>query len=245
MSMRSKIKDILNENYKSPIGPMGEKQNRGKLAKQKEDRERKMEERAQGKNLKPLKEKKKTTKKEEEIDPREIAREQRKQLKGEMRLTPKELVVSHLIEYVETRRSKPMLEIFELLDEYPKLKKYVKEMSKKKLPKNEFAVYSGRERLDEEVGSEGKRAGDNPHNWYMSQFTARESADVDDGYLIETKVTPDDVLLYIPAFTKLMEKCILEGLVEEPESNVLRKAKKQNELILPAKFNTGLIMETW
>jgi hypothetical protein len=60
---------------------------------------------------------------------------------------------------------------------------------------------------------------------------------------MEAKITPDKVLIYLPAFSKDIEKLIFNGKIHEPESNVVRKAKNLNEVVLPQNIDTGLVLE--
>ncbi|MFW6130013.1 MAG: hypothetical protein ACOC56_02440 [Atribacterota bacterium] len=63
-------------------------------------------------------------------------------------------------------------------------------------------------------------------------------------YIMECKVNPEDVVIYLPAFSKLLERVILEGLVDEPMCNVIRECKVRQEIVLPAeKYNEGYIVE--
>ena len=236
MSVRNKIQEIFNENYKSLNGAFGEKQNKGKMYLRREDAKRKRIERSKNKP-------KKDDKIEQDLDPSEIIKQQRRQLQGGLRLTPLETFTSKLIYYVETRKPKHILDAIELMEDYPKLGKYVKEQSKKCLPKYEFCAYAMRERLDEEIGQLGKRIDGDYHNWTLSRANANSVFnECDSPYLMECKINPSDVIIYIPAFTKLMEKLIIEGLIEEPSLNVIRESKKREEIILPGKYNEGYII---
>jgi hypothetical protein len=239
-TIRDKIRSILSENYKSLIGEMGEKQNRGTLTKRREDAIRKRKERE--KTRKPKKQTEKTS--NPLIDAEELQRQRRRELVGELKLTPKEALASRLIAYLESSHSKHMLEVFELLEDYPGVKKWARKMSQEALPKNPFNVYAARERIDENIGDSGCRREGNPHNWTLSRHRTKEIWEgCSERYIMECKVTPTDVILYLPAFTKLMERVIFEGLVDEPKVNVLRKAKRQEEIILPERYSSGIIVE--
>lgn len=245
MHARDKIKEILGENYKSPNGAFGEKQNRGKLINRREDAARKRKERARANN-KPEKANRTKRNGQEPIDPTELKRQQRRNLTGEMRLTPYEAVGSRLVAYLETGKSKHMQDIFELMEEYPKLRKYIKEKSKKALPKFDFKVYASRPLLDEEVGGKGYRHNEGMRNWTLSKsMTERVFKENENCYIMECKVSPEDVVIYLPAFSDLVERVIMEGLVDEPmNKNVIRECKVGQEIVLPAeKYNEGYIVE--
>jgi hypothetical protein len=166
-------------------------------------------------------------------------------LEGEMRLNLKETFLKHLVEYVSTRKSKPMREALKLMDEYPKLKRYAMRKSHQALPTRGFAVYAVREStMTEEIGSPGYRSGDNAHNWCLNKQQAKRNTDVSDSYyILEAKILPKHVLLYLPAFASELEEFIYEGKIQEPEANIVRMAKQQNEAILPSNIDTGLIVE--
>jgi len=237
MQIREKIKQILEENYKSLVGTFGEKQNKGKMYLRREDAKRKRKERAKDKSSNKIVEN------EDCVDPKEIVKQQRRNLKGGLRLTPLETFAAKLIYYIETKKQKHIIEAIELMEDYPKLGKYVKEQSKKILPKYEFCVYAGRERLDEEIGQISQRSDGDYHNWTLSKESVKYVFNESESpYTMECKIVPDDVIIYIPAFTQLMENVILEGLIEEPSKNVIRDAKKQEEIILPGKYNEGYII---
>lgn len=206
-------------------------------ARRNKDRRRKMIER---KREKMLKGKQKAAEKGEgqPVDPREL-------LLGEFKLTLKESFVNKLMEYVITRKSAALREAVELMNEYPNLKKYVIEKSQRVLPKKPFCVYACRESsLTVEVGSAGKRSGNGPHLWCLSKHGASQNNNMlESFYIMEARITPNHALLYIPAFTDDMEKLIFSGKIEEPNENVLRNARRQNEVLLPGNINQGLIVE--
>lgn len=165
-------------------------------------------------------------------------------LANELRLTLKEAFGVYLAEYLSTGKSKYVMEAIKLMEEYPALNQYVKETSQKSLPKQSFCVYSTREHLDEDVGSVAYRSGSKPHNWYLTAHQAKEnSTHLDDHMVMEAKITPDKVLIYVPAFNQLIEKLIFDGKMEEPTSNILRIAKTKGEVILPPSVDSGLIVE--
>jgi hypothetical protein len=240
MSVRDKIKEILSENYKSLNGTFGQKQNKGKSYLRREDAKRKKKQRAKADNKPKTK---KELEEEQSLSPKEKAKLQRRQLEGEMKLTPLECIGSRLAAYLETRNSKHMFEIFGLMEDYPELAKFVRDKSVAALPKYPFNVYSTREWLGESIGDRGHRS-DGRHNWYLSKQKAKKLTECDKFKLIECgQVSPEDVILYIPAFSKLIERCILEGLIDEPSKNVVREAKTCEEIVLPEKYVEGVIIE--
>lgn len=163
---------------------------------------------------------------------------------GELRYTPKEAFLVHLVEYLNTGKSKHMMNALKLMEEYPVLAKYIKEKSQKELPHQPFSVYSVREHMDEEVGSPAYRSGDNPHNWYLTIPCAKDNCDhLHDHYVMEAKISPDKALIYLPAFSKDIEKLIFSGKIQEPETNVVRKAKSLHEIILPSHIDSGVVVE--
>lgn len=202
------------------------------------DKKRKRIERQGEQRKNRLKEKESLAKKTDTpIDPRTY-------LEGSMKYTLLEQFLAHLVEYLESGRSKPMLEVFSLMEEYPKLKEFVKNKSQEALPKNAFSVYAAREALHEDVGHPARRSGTNPHNWYLTKQHARDAAvNVSEAIIMEAKVSPDHALLYIPAFSGLLEKFILGGKIDEPQTNVVRKAKGCQEIVLPHHINSGLVIE--
>lgn len=235
-AIRNKFKEIFNESMGGITGFHPGVNATPKL-QQLKDRKRKKIERQGGQRQNKLKESKKT---KDDVPP-----DPRLNLSGELRFNVLESFINNVIGYLDTNKSRYMMEAFSLLEEYPKLKEYVKEKSLEGLPKNSFSVFSARERFNEEKGQPGYRTGDNPHNWSLTKHQARQNAAlVEKAIIIEAKISPDKVILYVPAFTKLMEKLILSGKIEEPKTNVIRKAKLQNEVILPQSINTGLIIET-
>lgn len=165
-------------------------------------------------------------------------------LKNELRLSLKEAFAVHLVEYLNTHKHKYIQEALKLMEEYPQLKQFVVETSKAALPNQSFSVYSAREHLDEEVGSPGYRSGDHPRVWCLTRHQMMECSDhMTHPMILEAKISPDKALIYIPAFTKLMENLVYSGKIDEPEENVIRKAKNRNEIILPSSIDTGMIVE--
>lgn len=207
-----------------------------KSAYRRKDARRKRRERSREKNGKQ--------KDQEEIYV-ETPEEKRARLNGQMKLSLKETFINDLMEYASTRRSKPMKDALSLMEEYPKLKRYVIEQSKKILPTRSFNAYSVREStMNEEVGSPGYRSGSNPHNWCLCKEQAKKNYGAANSYYVmECKILPKHVMIYLPAFTKEIENLIYSGKIDEPEQNVIRMIKQQNEVILPGDIDTGLIVE--
>lgn len=242
MSVRDKIKEILSENYKSFNGSFGQRQNKGKSYLRREDAKRKRKQRAKADSIKPKT--KKEIEEEKSLSPAEKRKQQRRQLQGELKLSPLECVASRLAAYLETRNSKHMFEIFELMEDYPETAKVIRKKSQECLPKYPFNVYTTREWMGESIGDRGSRSEGHSHNWYLSKHKAKKLTECDKFKLIECgQVSPEDVILYIPAFSKLLERCILEGLIDEPSTNVVREAKTCEEIVLPEKYLEGVIIE--
>jgi len=238
MGMRDKINKILNEAIGGATGfsRTGEDT---PLQHKNDDARRKRKER-QGKQrlnkIKSLKDKSKA-KDDDIIDPR-------LNMHGELRYTPKEAFLVHLVQYLHEGKSKHVMNALRLMEEYPNLAKYVRETSSTSLPRQAFSVYALREHFNEEVGSPAYRSGDNPHNWFLTVPCAKENCNHLDRHIImEAKITPDKVLFYLPAFSKDIENLIFSGKIEEPEINVVRKAKNLQELILPGNIDTGMVIE--
>lgn len=207
----------------------------------KKDARRKRRERAREKAISGAVKESKVSADAQEIDPRA-------NLEGPMRLTLKEAFLSNLVEYVTTRKSRPILEAIALMEEYPKLKKFATKKSREALPNRGFSVYAVREStMNEEVGSPAYRVGPNAHNWCLNKSQARRNSDASDSYYVmEAKILPNHVLLYLPAFASEIENFIYEGkLMEEPQANVVRLVKQQNEAILPPDIDTGLVIEVY
>ena len=168
----------------------------------------------------------------------------RETLQSELRLTLKEAFGVYLMEYVMTGKSSYIADAVALMEEYPALKTFVRETSQKALPKQAFSVFSAREHFDEEVGSVAYRSGEHARSWYLTPHHAKDNTKHFENHMVmEAKITPDKVLIYVPAFTNLMEKLVFDGKIEEPMENVVRKARSKNELILPPSVDSGLIVE--
>ena len=160
-----------------------------------------------------------------------------------LKLTLKESFINNLIEYVNSNNKKHLKDAIKLMEEYPNLHKFVTETSKTPFNNNVLSVYSIREHLNEEVGSvidraEGIKIG------HLSLHEAEQKHSDREGYMIlEAQISPDKILIYIPAFTKLMEELIYSGKIEEPTSNTLRAAKSHNELIMNPNVNKGVVVK--
>jgi hypothetical protein len=239
MNLKEKLKQLLNESAGGITGFNHGVQDKPSLQRS-DDARRKKKERQGKQRMNRLKlDEKKSKAKDEVVQPHP-----REFLANELRLTLSEAFGVYLAEYLSTGKSKYVMEAIKLMEEYPQLKKYVKETSQKHLPKQAFCVYSTRERFDEEIGSVAYRSGSRPHNWYMTAHQAKDNAThLDEHMVMEAKITPDKVLIYVPAFNTLLEKLIFDGKIEEPEVNILRIAKSKNELILPPSVDSGLIVE--
>lgn len=179
------------------------------------------------------------TGKDEEIieeDPREF-------MQGEYRLSLKETFLKHIVDYLNENKVKHLTEALDLMEDYPQLKRWVQQESINHLPKGHFPVYAIREQFDEEIGKVAKRSGDAPKIWHVEKHSANNLAEnFEDHYIMETKVSPDKTLLYVPAFTKMMESLIMGGKVMEPQNNVLRRARARQEIILPGDVNEGMVI---
>lgn len=160
-----------------------------------------------------------------------------------LKFTLLETFVNFLIEYVKEQNAKALNEAIALMEEYPKLGEYVKQTSRKCFNQNEMCVYSIKEHFFEEMEEEIERL--EGHRIYHLSIPQAESRHSDrTGYMIlETKISPDKILIYIPAFTKDMEKLAFSGKIEEMTVNVLRETKRQNELILLPEVNKGKVIK--
>lgn len=235
MTLQKKLKSLFTEGIGGIGGFVPHSETTPRII-QSEDRKRKKIERQGEQRLNKIK---KSKEDEEQIDPRTLQQ-------GHFRLTLLETFLHHVIKYLDEGNYSDILECCNLMEEYPKLKAFVIEKSKSSLPKNEFSIYHARQSLlDEEIGSNLGRTGDHPHKWCLSSSGARQNAEhLDEASIIECKISPDNTLIYIPAFTDVMEKLILSGkLLAEPKNNVLRKAKQMNEIILPPHINEGVIIK--
>lgn len=240
MAFKDVIKELFTEvyahNYKSISGSYGNREN-NPGGERLRDKFRKRKDRAKMKSSTSTKSKT-TVVDEEVLDPR-------MNLEGDLRFTPKEMFGYNIIKYLDEGKSKYIVDAVDLLENYPKLKAYVQQLNTKLLPQQPFTVYYARPRLNENVGDVGKRSKGSPHNWYLSKAFLKDNINLsEDAYIMEIKINPSDVMLYYPAYTKLMENVIFSGKIPtETLSNVIRKAKKSQEVVLTDKFNEGLIVE--
>jgi hypothetical protein len=173
---------------------------------------------------------------EEIIDPKSL-------LNGPMRLSLKETFLKHIIDYLEENKKSHLFEALDLMEDYPQLKTWVHSQSLNALPHNHFPIYAVREALDEEVGSIAQRSGEEPKIWFNNKNSAVAMANTyHEHYIMEAKVSPDKTLIYIPAFSKMLEQMITEGKVPPPTTNILRKARSRSEILLPGNVNEGLVI---
>ncbi len=164
-------------------------------------------------------------------------------MQGAYRLSLKETFLKHIVEYLNENKTKHLNEALDLMEEYPQLKRWVQQESMSQLPIGHFPVYAIREQFDEEVGKVATRSGDYPKIWHIEKNAAKNLAEsFEDHYIMETKVSPDNTLLYIPAFTKMLESFIMGGKIMEPQNNVLRRARVRQEIILPGDVNEGMVI---
>lgn len=208
------------------------------------DRKRKVIER-QGKNRsKRIEERAKEKQKLKEKIQAQFIDHPRNALSGEMKYTIKEAFGAYIAEYLKTGRHDKLDEAVKLMEEYPKLAKYVHETSIKYLPE-QFSVFSHRSKLEEDkIGSLRERSGDTPHLWTCSRHQAAENANYNDNSILEAKVSRNKVLIYIQAFNPLLEQMIFKGKIEESaDINILREAKRRNEIVLLPTVNQGVIVE--
>lgn len=163
--------------------------------------------------------------------------------KSPLKFTLKETFINDLIEYVHTNKKSYLRDAIQLMEEYPNLYKYVTETSRKGFTEKELNVYSAREHLNEEIGQKITRPdGLKIAHLSISHIENRHSDRT--GYMIlEAKISPDKILIYIPAFTKSMEELIYSGKIDEKETNILRETKKHNEIILLPSVNEGVIVK--
>jgi hypothetical protein len=227
--------DVLTENQKFG-GVTGFGQNKTDLKSRflDEDAERKREERAKEK---AKSQRSKDEKKEEiQVDPRKYL------VSSPLRFTLKQAFVANLINYLDTDDKKHLKEALVLVKEYPKLKEWVKSESLKHLPKNPFSVYSLSEWINETVGSRYDRPSTPFKIWNLTEASLEhKKSNFSDSMVLECQISPDKILLYIPAFTKLMEELIFSGKINEPSCNPLLKAKQHQECITDSDVNSGLI----
>ena len=151
--------------------------------------------------------------------------------------------------YLDSGRSSHMLKLFEFLEQYPKTRNFIKSVSVAALPNKEFDVFSGRELTTQEVGDMGYRIKGNYHNWTLSRPQVKKIwSDCEELYIMKCACSPDKTVLYIPAFTKYIEKYIKEGtintesFVNEPHI-IIMNAKQREEIILPDDYDSGIIVE--
>jgi hypothetical protein len=99
--------------------------------------------------------------------------------------------------------------------------------------------------LSEEVGQICYREEGNHHNWFLNKEDAIKNLGSDSSfYISKAKVSPDQVILFVPAFAKHLENLIYSRKIEEREGNPVREAKRSSEIILPENINSGIIIET-
>jgi hypothetical protein len=159
-----------------------------------------------------------------------------------LRFTLKEAFTSNLISYLDTGEKTHLKDALVLLKEYPKLKEWVKSESLKHLPKNPFSIYSMSEWINETVGSKYDRPKTDFKLWHLTESSLEHrKSNFSDALVLECQVSPDKILLYIPAFTKLMEELIFSGKINEPNGNPLLKAKQLQECVTESDINSGLI----
>lgn len=159
-----------------------------------------------------------------------------------IKLTLLETFVHNLIKHTKDGKKEYLRDAIKLMEEYPKLYEYVTKTSRQNF-KNEMSVYSPRIYLDEEVGHVIKRP-EGLRLCYLSIPDLEKQYDEDEYMILEAKISPDKILIHIPAFTKLMEKLILSGKIEENQDiNVLRKAKYENRVICCPSVNEGVVIK--
>lgn len=179
-----------------------------------------------------------------EVDP---IVETQKAMSGHFRFSLKESFINSLMEFVSTGKKSHLNECLTLMEEYPKLKQYVTDRSKKSLPDRGFCVYSTRESsLNEKVGDPAYRSGASHKLWFLNKESAVNHANSKhDAYVVfEAKVLPTHILIYVPEFTKDIEQLIYSGKVDEPAENVVRKAKSCMAAVLSKDVESGIIVET-
>jgi hypothetical protein len=96
--------------------------------------------------------------------------------------------------------------------------------------------------MNETVGSKYDRPNTDVRIWNLTEASLEnKKPNFSDSMVLECQVSPDKIVLYIPAFTKLMEELIFSGKIQEPNSNPLLKAKQSQECITESEINSGLI----
>lgn len=205
------------------------------------DAERKREEREEERKKKEKLRKIEKTEKEtgETVHPRH------KLSSSPLRFTLKEAFLAKLVQYLETDKSVYLNEAITLINEYPKLKEWVQQESTKHLPTNPFSVYHMAEWFNEEVGSEHERPfGKNTEYalWHISESSLKHKRHkFTEAMVLECRISPDKVMIYIPAFTKLMEELIFSGKIDETVGNPILKAKQTQECVTEGSVKNGLI----
>lgn len=171
----------------------------------------------------------------EEIDPRTL-------LTTDMRFTLKESFLLQLLEYGQTGKYKYIEEAVNLMNEYPKLKTWVMETSHKALPTQAFSLYTLREWFTEDVGTECERVGDGPHIWSLSENAlSHKYSNYEDSMVLECRVSPNKVLIYLPAFSKMLEEFILSGKIMETIGNPIREIVRKKECVTENSINKAMI----
>lgn len=240
--LSSDTNEVLNENQlMGGLTGFGQNQTDKPLLFKEKDAERKREEREeQRKKEKRLKEIQKTEKETGvSTHPRE------KLSNSPLRFTLKQAFLANLIQYLETNKSAYLNEAITLVNEYPKLKEWVQTESVKHLPSKPFSIYQISEWLNEDVGTEYSR----PINkaathvtWHLSESSVKHKKHLfTDSMILECQISPDKVLIYIPAFAKMMEELIFSGKIEEPIGNPILKAKQYQECVTESSIKTGLV----
>lgn len=236
MDIKNKIKEIFNESL-STGRDIGSNKTAG--VERLNDARRKRNERKAEQRLKKLhKDDTKSIKEtgQPKYHPRTFLQ------KSPLKFSLKESFIFNLIEYLNTGKKKYISEAVSLMEEYPNLKKYVLEQSHSKFPKNPLMVYSIREHFMENVGDIIERDDESVHIWHLSEHEALLKSDQFNNHMIlQSQITPDKILIYIPAFTNLMEELIFSGKIEEPEKNIIRLAHQKNEVILPPSVNKSIV----
>lgn len=241
MDVKNTIKNLFQEQYKggSNRKDLSHAENRDSDLYRSHDAERKREERAAEKRLKLMKKEN-----DESIDligkpkhhPRDFLN------KSPLKLTLKETFLKHIVDYIETNKKSHIKEAVQLMEEYPKLKEFVTSESRKPFS-SLFNVYHIKEHLHENEG-ETIELSDSLRAWHISKSDIEHRhPEFDNHMILEAKISPDKILLYLPAFSKLVEELIFSGKIEECQTNVLRKIKQHNELILHPSVNQGVITE--
>jgi hypothetical protein len=232
---------ILEENYKSPT-PWGQRQNKSSFVLKDEDAKRKRIERSRARKLNELK----GGVSDKDTKPKDG---KNKDTVSGVQKTPLTYFIELLVKYIDTGSSKYMIDIFDLLSTYPKLKTFVKDHSIKYLPKKEFNVYSGREWIGQSIGDMGQRIKGNYHNWTLARPQVKKIwSNCEELYVMKTSCTPDKAILFIPAFTKYIEKSFQDGIIDLEEITskphiIALASKTRDEIILSDDYDSGIIVE--